>query len=36
MKAEEKSLGLCFNILVDSSVADPFMSMGSALGAICM
>ena len=24
-------MGLCFNILVDSSVADPFMSMGSAL-----
>ena len=31
MKAEENCLGLCFNILVDSSVADPFMSMGSAL-----
>ena len=31
MKGEENCLGLCFNILVDSSVADPFMSMGSAL-----
>ena len=31
MKGEENCLGLCFNILADSSVADPFMSMGSAL-----
>ena len=29
MNSEENCFGLCFNILVDSSVPDPFMPMGA-------